>query len=328
MLLLYFFFSLLAFIQPSAQITYLCNSTAACGCSTNPALVTKIVGGETASINTWGWIVSLSINQAWMCGGTILSSSWILTAAHCVEDVQNPSLVLISAATNQLFGWEQSRSASTVIIHPQYNGSMFENDIALIKVSPPFNMTDLSISKICLPISTTEDYPPISSTLVAIGWGDLTEHGIISETLQQVTLQRIRYENFACYRLVRNATMQFCASDPNGGKDTCSGDSGGPLMMFTSSQQWAIVGITSYGYGCAHANFAGVYTRVVYYLDWIRSMTGTDAITVDVVTNITMTATLITNTLNSTNGSLSCYPLFYIQYIIAPILFYFIFILS
>ncbi|CAF0979323.1 unnamed protein product [Rotaria sp. Silwood1] len=312
----------------------MCNSTTLCGCSTNPALVTKIVGGETASINTWGWIVSLYINQQWLCAGTILSSSWILTAAHCVKDT-HPSQVLISAATNQLFGMQQWRWASSVIIHPHYNDTMLQNDIALIKVSPPFNMTDLSISKICLPISTTNDYPPINSILVAIGWGDLKENGTISEMLQQVTVQRIAYNNFACFPLISNAEMQFCASDLSAGKDTCNGDSGGPLMMFTSSQQWVVVGITSYGYGCARPNFSGVYTRVVYYLDWIRSMNVTDAITVDIVTTTTMTSTFTmnmtttftTHKTNLTNGSLSYRPLLYIRYIIASIMFYFIFIL-
>ncbi|CAF2537753.1 unnamed protein product [Rotaria sp. Silwood2] len=335
MLFLHFFFSLLACIQPSAQITYVCNSNTVCGCSKNSASVTKIVGGETAPINTWGWVVSLLINEEWLCGGTILSNSWILTAAHCVENI-NPSQVIISAATDQLLGMKQWRQGSSVILHPQYNDTLLQNDIALIQVSPSFNMTDESISKICLPISTTEDYPPINSTLVAIGWGELQENGTISDTLQQVTLKRIQYDSFACYLLINNETMQFCAGDLNGGKDTCNGDSGGPLMMFTSSQQWVVVGITSYGYGCARAYLPGVYTRVAYYLDWIRSMNVTGAITVDIVTTTTMAtssimnmiATLTDNRSNSTNGSLSCYPFFYTLYIIAPILFYFILILS
>lgn len=62
--------------------------------------------------------------------------------------------------------------------------------------------------------------------------------------------------------------------------DTCQGDSGGPLMMFTASRQWILVGITSYGFGCANADYASVYTRVVAYLDWIRMMNISDAMTV------------------------------------------------
>ena len=164
MLLLTIFLLLLAITSSTSQVTYLCDPNAACGCSTSSAVITKIVGGETALINTWGWAVSLSINDTYLCGGSILSSLWILTAAHCLEDME-PSEVYISAATNQLFGWTQWRIASSIIVHPQYNDETFENDIALIKVSPPLDMTYSGISKICLPSSTTTDYPPINSTV-------------------------------------------------------------------------------------------------------------------------------------------------------------------
>ncbi len=164
MLSLPFLLLFLTFIQPTAQVTYSCDLTAACGCSTNSASLTKIVGGEPASVDTWGWAVSISIDNEWLCGGSILSSSWILTAAHCVVDAK-PRHVLVSAGTNQMFGFEQWRYASSVITHPDYDDELFENDIALIQVSPAFNMTDPGISKICLPIPTAEDYPPIGSTV-------------------------------------------------------------------------------------------------------------------------------------------------------------------
>jgi secreted trypsin-like serine protease len=91
--------------------------------------------------------------------------------------------------------------------------------------------------------------------------------------------------------------------------DTCQGDSGGPLMMFTSSQQWIVVGITSYGVGCALPRYAAVYTRVVYFLDWIYSMNVTGAITAEDATTTTTSimTTNLYNTSNSKNNSLSCY---------------------
>ncbi len=82
--------------------------------------------------------------------------------------------------------------------------------------------------------------------------------------------------------------------------DTCQGDSGGPLMMFTSIQQWVLVGITSYGHGCAQAEYSGIYTRVVYYLDWIRSMNVSDAVTVSEATTTTTTASTSTTTTATT----------------------------
>ncbi|CAF4850517.1 unnamed protein product, partial [Rotaria sp. Silwood1] len=78
---------LFVIIQPSYQYVYSCNSTVACGCSSNAASVTRIVGGESAGTSTWGWAVSISISGTSLCGGAILSSSWIITAAHCVNGI-------------------------------------------------------------------------------------------------------------------------------------------------------------------------------------------------------------------------------------------------
>ena len=378
MLALIFLLVIVTLFQPSAEVTYSCNSNAACGCSTSPASVTRIVGGEAASVNTWGWAVSLSINDSWLCGGTILSSSWIMTAAHCVTQML-PSEVLVSAATNRLYGFTQRRYAVAVIVHPRYNSRFIVNDIALVEVSPAFNMTDPGIAKICLPIATTDDYPPINSTvcqlfcyydmflivllfvfnfkLVAIGWGLLRSNGSVSKTLQQVTLQRVSYDSDTCHPLISNKLVQFCGGDANGGKGnymkktrsvrvlnpicffskgTCFGDSGSALMMYTSSRQWVVVGITSYGYEseCGIAEYADVFTRVVYYLDWIRSMNVTDAVTIDSVTTtmttlyfpMNMTMLLTNNGSNSTNDDVSCYRCVHILFLGALIMFPYTFI--
>ena len=149
----------------SSTTTYSCQSNLGCGCSSNTTTtVGKIVGGENAASNTWGWAVSLYINENSLCGGSIISSSWIITAAHCVYGM-NASQVAVSAATNELFGLKQWRYASSVVSHPKYDNNTEENDIALIEVSPPFNMTDPGIAKICLPMSTNEDFPPDNSTV-------------------------------------------------------------------------------------------------------------------------------------------------------------------
>ena len=138
--------------------TYECNPSAACGCSRRPAMLSKIVGGETAMNQTWGWAVSLMLDETYMCGGSIISDSWVLTAAHCTFNL-TANKIYISAASNTVFAWKQMRIALQVINHPGYNDGSVMNDISLIRVYPPFNMTDENIAKICLPSSTNFDFP-------------------------------------------------------------------------------------------------------------------------------------------------------------------------
>ncbi|UJR24280.1 hypothetical protein I4U23_027247 [Adineta vaga] len=212
MKLLYVLLLLVVITRPSHQTTFTCNSTASCGCSTQTAIVTKIVGGEAAQPKSWGWAVALTYNSnQLLCGGTILSSYWILTAAHCVIG-KTASLINVYAGSNNLTSFSQASTAATVYMHPNYNTSTYVNDIALLRLNTPFDMSDAGLAKICLPASTTEIYPPINSTLVAIGWGRLAENGSISSTLQQVTLQGVSYFSIGCQSLVYDTSKQFCAT--------------------------------------------------------------------------------------------------------------------
>jgi secreted trypsin-like serine protease len=143
---------------------YECDRDAACGCSMSNAITSKIVGGETAALNSWSWAVSILINESALCGGTIISSSWIMTAAHCVEDAI-PSEVFISAGSNMIFQGKVTRYASSIVVHPNYDYQYVTNDIALIEVSPPFAMDDTVIKQICLPNVDSIDYPLIGSSV-------------------------------------------------------------------------------------------------------------------------------------------------------------------
>lgn len=167
MFLLSYLSLLLIFIEPTDQLEYPCNSTAACGCSRNPASASGNVGGEIVSLNSWGWVVSLAINDTWACSGSLLSASTIVTAAHCVFDIL-PWQVTAHIGSNYLFEGIQRRVGSNIIIHPKYNNSNVENDIALIQVSPVFDMAHPSLSKICLPSFTNDDYPLINSSVCNI----------------------------------------------------------------------------------------------------------------------------------------------------------------
>ena len=160
---------ILVAIESSHQQIYPCNSTAACGCSSNPASLSRIVGGESAGTSTWSWAVSLSITEGSgtaLCGGAILSSSWIITAAHCMAGIA-ASEVTVYAGSNVRYNG-QSRVASRVIVHPGYVSRTKVNDIALLQLSAPLAMTT-DVTTICIP-------SVLSSTLIDGEWppADLT----------------------------------------------------------------------------------------------------------------------------------------------------------
>ena len=159
---------LLLMTSPTHEVTYSCSSTASCGCSSAIATVTKIVGGEAAVASSWGWAVALTYNSDYLsCGGSILSSSWILTAAHCVHN-RVAYLFKVYAGSNYLQTFSQVRRVISIYEHPDYNPRTVVNDIALLQLSSPFNMSDPGLAKICLPSFTSENYPPIDSTVNAL----------------------------------------------------------------------------------------------------------------------------------------------------------------
>jgi hypothetical protein len=139
---------LLVIVQPSHQYIYTCNPSASCGCSSNPASVIRIVGGESAGTSTWAWAVSISIGGTSLCGGAVLSSSWVITAAHCMAGI-SASQVTVYAGSNIRYSG-QSRVAARVTLHPNYASSTQVNDIALIQLSTPFTMSS-TVKSICIP---------------------------------------------------------------------------------------------------------------------------------------------------------------------------------
>jgi trypsin len=125
---------LLSIVRSSHQTVYPCNANASCGCSTNSATVSRIVGGEAASSSTWGWAVSIYLVNRFHCGGSIVSSSWVVTAAHCAHG-STASQFTINAGSTIINGSTQTRSVSQIIVHPDYNSDIYENDIALFQLS-------------------------------------------------------------------------------------------------------------------------------------------------------------------------------------------------
>lgn len=157
------------------ETIYQCSPTAPCGCSPNSAILSRIVGGEAASSQTWGWAVSVrySSSNSHFCGGSVISQSHILTAAHCVEKVSSVSAANIFVGSIALSQMNYQRSISRITMHPNYSSTTFLNDIAIIKLSSPLNLNATDIDRVCLPnVSSTflasKEYPPVNSTVSSL----------------------------------------------------------------------------------------------------------------------------------------------------------------
>ncbi|XP_076853105.1 serine protease 33-like [Brachyhypopomus gauderio] len=231
-------------------------------------LNTRIVGGNNSDPGSWPWQASLQINGHHFCGGSLINKDWILTAAHCFP---NPATVIAYLGMQSLQGINSNMQAfpvSSVNIHPDYNSSTNDNDIALLQLTPSVTFNDY-VMPVCL-AAEGSSFP--SDTYVWVtGWGDTASGETLPypQTLQQVQVPIV--SNGDCANSYSSLTLNMmCAGLTQGGKDACQGDSGGPLVVKQGSY-WIQGGVVSFGYGCARPNFPGVYTRVSRYQDWINS---------------------------------------------------------
>ncbi|CAF2454736.1 unnamed protein product [Rotaria sp. Silwood2] len=281
---------------------YSCNTAAPCGCSKTPVNINaRIFGGEIAASHSWGWSVSLRKSDiGHFCGGSILSPSYVLTAATCVYKINltTTELTVVVGTDNLDDNIGQRSAVSEIYVHPKWNqqwhptwnSTKFENDIAILKLKEAISFDDDNIAKLCLPSSydTIEtDFPLINSQLVAVGWGE-TE------------------------------------------LDPCQGDSGGPLMYYSDIyKQWMIAGITSFLTACETSAFASVYTRVTMYIDWIKSVVGNDNVVIageNTATFSTIPTTLAMSTTStmSNMSNMSVIPTLSTMFCIATLLFIYI----
>ncbi|XP_069974520.1 ovochymase-1-like [Penaeus vannamei] len=234
----------------------------------------KIVGGVTTEENEYPWQAGLvfSGSSSVFCGGSILKRNWVLTAAHCAENIagrEDNYEVLIGAHNLRVSANAEKRHAiKRTIIHPDYEDETVDNDIALLEVEPiEFSRR---VTPVCLP-EQTDAYDDVLATVT--GWGTLSAGGDPSDWLMEVTLPTMSNDQcMATYSDLITKNM-ICAGLEVGGKDSCQGDSGGPMVTLRASNraQFEQIGIVSWGAGCAEPGKPGVYTRITEYLTWIEN---------------------------------------------------------
>jgi len=167
---------------------------------------------------------------------------------------------------------EQRLSITQIINHPNYNVNTLENDVAVIKVSGSFTCSKDKIYPACLPNSERYTYIDWQDTIVS-GWGTSSVGGQVEDTLRWVKVPPVSdatCNDPAVYNGQITANM-ICAGFATGGKDACQGDSGGPLVSRNTGVDtgYSLIGIVSWGEGCAGVNRFGVYAEVSYFLSWI-----------------------------------------------------------
>ncbi|XP_060134760.1 plasma kallikrein [Zootoca vivipara] len=232
----------------------------------------RIVGGTNSSSGEWPWQVSLHAKlslQSHLCGGSIISDQWIVTAAHCAEDLLVTDVWRVYAGILKQSEINKDTPffrVQEIIVHPKYELSETGYDIALMKLDRPMNFSALQ-QPICLP---SEDRMNTEFTNCWVtGWGYTKERGEIQDALQKVSIPLI--SNLECqsrYQEHRITDEMMCAGYREGGRDACKGDSGGPLSC-KHQGSWYLVGVTSWGEGCARAGQPGVYTNVAKFVEWI-----------------------------------------------------------
>ncbi|XP_028833638.1 serine protease 56 [Denticeps clupeoides] len=232
----------------------------------------RIVGGSPASPGSWPWLVNLQLDGVLMCGGVLVDSSWVVTAAHCFAGSYSESYwtaVVGEFDITRADPDEQIMKVNRIMTHPKFNPKTFNNDIALVELNAPVMLSEY-VTPVCLP-SALE--PPVGTPCLVAGWGSLYEDGPSADIVMEAKvplLPQSTCKSSLGKELVTN-TM-FCAGYLSGGIDSCQGDSGGPLIyQDRMSGRFQLYGITSWGDGCGEKGKPGVYTRVTAFSDWIQS---------------------------------------------------------
>ncbi|XP_051943143.1 uncharacterized protein prss56 [Hippocampus zosterae] len=231
----------------------------------------RIVGGSPAPPGSWPWLVNLQLDGGLMCGGVLVESSWVVTAAHCFAGSRGESYwtaVVGEFDITKTDPDEQVLKVNRIIPHPKFNPKTFNNDIALVELTSPVILSD-RVTPVCLPSGME---PPTGSPCLVAGWGSLYEDGPSADTVMEAKvplLPQNTCKNALGKELVTNTML--CAGYLSGGIDSCQGDSGGPLIYQDRiSGRFQLHGITSWGDGCGEKGKPGVYTRVSAFSDWIQ----------------------------------------------------------
>ncbi|XP_053349501.1 complement component 1, r subcomponent [Clarias gariepinus] len=236
----------------------------------------RILGGEEAKENSFPWQVFLIAEGRG--GAIVIGEKWLLTAAHNLDKIKQSEEVKVYVGSNRVSNYFKDSNTDSMFpieslhVHPGYKSPDFNNDIALIKLASPITF-NARVMPVCLPSQDNK--------LNTFGWVSgfgVTEHittadnlryirlPIVDQQVCQASIEEARRIHSGVSALTEN---MFCAGLPEGGKDTCQGDSGSGFVMKNDDVFYA-AGIVSWGIDCGKPGRYGVYTHVARYTDWIQ----------------------------------------------------------
>lgn len=234
------------------------------------SLTGRIVNGTKAHLRQFPYQVSLqrSYNSRHFCGGSLIDEYYVVTAAHCMFLYGGkilPWTIAVVAGELQLSGRTstgQTRGVEAIYVHPEFNSTTLQNDIALLYLTVPFKLTQ-EITPALLTVSPPE---PGTKCQVA-GWGYPDQNfPVVSNDLMYVDLPVV--DNTLCGKLLENVTSilpgMFCAGYMEGQRDACQGDSGGGMIC-----NGHLIGVVSGGHGCALPETPGIYSSIYFFEEWI-----------------------------------------------------------
>lgn len=244
----------------------LTGASAAYAASGEAGATPLVVGGQDADIADHPFAVALvTLDGQQFCGGSLVAPNKVLTAAHCTDGSQPEEINVVSGRT-ELSSQEGAVTAVTDIwVHPQYQTPTAGYDVSVLTL-------ESSVEQSPIELAGPDDpgYQPGGEATV-LGWGLTSEGGSPSDHLQRATVPVVSDSDCSDAYQEYSPDSMVCAGYPEGGVDACQGDSGGPLVV-----DGKLVGVTSWGNGCARPGYPGVYARVgAYYDDLVEQINAT-----------------------------------------------------
>ncbi|KAL7646389.1 UNVERIFIED_CONTAM: hypothetical protein RMT77_003302 [Armadillidium vulgare] len=279
-------FTLYSYVSAEAKVTNI--SITNCTCGHENLVQGRIYGGMKAKEEEFPWQVGFIYKNKLFCGGSIINEKYVLTAAHCFKTYDHeesrfvhkpPNRVRIIVGSSKIiigFVGKGKRILPDIRIpllvrfHPRYDPYNGFADICLVRIHHTFKEYSPKVLPICLPFY---GYSYVNSISIVTGWGKLYDSAFSTQKeLRKAEIMVLH--PLICeikYPWLFQRESMICAAYP--GRDTCAGDSGGPLITRLNKNQFMQIGITSLGSRCGDSSMPGIYTKVDEFVPWIMKRT-------------------------------------------------------